>query len=257
MILLPQIVVALSLLGAAFGLAAVPFVRRPSSDRRSRLRLIVPRPDQPSSMLTVAALPTFLLLLSLARFGVFLAPAIDPVNSPGSGERLFGHPEDVDVTITELNDSFRYEYPKNTADLTANAAHRVGLGLPAERARAVRDLAWWTSVCPNYARFTVPRLARALRDPDDAVKGAAAIGLGSTGGHGSAAIPDLLAARGTSVRYFDYLVAEAVSLIKRSPKWPPEAACEDVPMEELERRAAQQVTAPAKPGAAGCDVVSR
>jgi hypothetical protein len=96
-----------------------------------------------------------------------------------------------------------------------------------------------------------------LRDPDDAVKGAAAIGLGSTGGHGSAAIPDLLAARGTSVKYFDYLVAESVSLIQRSPKWPPEAACEDVPMEELERRTMQPSATPAKPEAAGCDVADR
>jgi len=257
MILLPQVIVALALLGAAFALAAVPFMRRPGSDRRWRLRLIVPRPDQPSSMLTFAALPTFLLLLSLARFGLFAVPITNPVNIPGSGNRLFDQPEDVDVVITELGNSYRYEYPGNTADLTASAAYRVGSGPPAERARAVRDLAWWTSVCPNYARFTVPTLARALRDPDDGVKGAAAIGLGSTGGHGAAAIPALLAARGTSVKYFDYLVTESVSLIERSPKWPPEAACEDVTMEELEQRTVQQGAVPAKPSAAASDVADR
>ena len=208
-------------------------------------------------MLTFAALPAFLLLMTLARFGVSLAPAIDPVNSPGSHQRLFGGQRYIEVGLNRANGSYDFVYPRNTADLTATAARRAESGPRFERIRAIHDLAWWTGVCPNYARFTVARPARALRDPDDAVKGAAAIGLGSTGGHGSAAIPALLAARGTSVKYFDYLVAETVSLIERSPKWPQEAACEDVSMEELERRTAQQVTAPAKPEAAGCDVADR
>jgi hypothetical protein len=59
------------------------------------------------------------------------------------------------------------------------------------------------------------------------------------GGHGAAAIPDLLAARGASVRYFDYLVAEAVFLIEHGSRWPPAPECEDVPVAELERRAKQ------------------
>jgi hypothetical protein len=212
-------------------------------------------------MLTFAALPAFLLLMSLARFGVFVSLAlVDPVNSPDNASRSIDAPQgvDVDIIIGEgLNGTRRFVYPHNTADPTVDAARRAESGPRLERVRAIHDLAWWTSVCPNYARFTVPRLARALRDPDDAVKGAAAIGLGSTGGHGSAAIPNLLAARGTSVKYFDYLVAEAVSLIERSPKWPPEAACEDVTMEELERRTLQQSTAPARPSAAACDVADK
>jgi hypothetical protein len=134
----------------------------------------------------------------------------------------------------------RFTYPPNTAELTANAARRVESASRWERIEAVRDLAWWTGVCPNYAPFTVPRLARALRDPDPGVKGAAATRLASTGGHGAAAIPDLLAVRGTSVRYFDHVVGEAVFFIEHSPRWPPARECEDVPMEELERRAARR-----------------
>ena len=180
MVLLPQVIVPLTLLGAAFALAAVPLLRRPCSGRRSRLPLIVPRPDQPSSMLTFAALPAFLLLMTLARFGVSLAPAIDPVNSPGSHQRLFGGQRYIEVGLNRANGSYDFVYPRNTADLTATAARRAESGPRFERIRAIHDLAWWTGVCPNYARFTVARPARALRDPDDAVKGAAAIGLGST-----------------------------------------------------------------------------
>jgi len=134
----------------------------------------------------------------------------------------------------------RFRYPSNAADRTVDAARRVEAAAPEDRIRAVRDLAWWTGVCPNYAPFTVPRLTQALRDDDPGIKGAAAIGLGSIGGHGAPAIPDLLAVRGTAVRYFDYLLAEAVLLIEHSPRWPPVSECEGVPIEELERRAAQE-----------------
>jgi HEAT repeat protein len=67
----------------------------------------------------------------------------------------------------------------------------------------------------------MPLLVRALGDADDAVKGAAAVAIGSTGGHGAVAIPGLVAARGTSVKYFDYLLDEAVFLIEHSGTWPP------------------------------------
>lgn len=134
----------------------------------------------------------------------------------------------------------RFSYPRNTANLTVDTARRVESAPREDRIRAVRALAWWTAVCPNYAPFTVPGLAQALRDHDPGIKGAAAIGLGSTGRHGAAAVPDLLAVRGTSVRYFDHLVAEAVHLIEHSPLWPPAAECEDVTVEELQRRATQR-----------------
>ena len=76
------------------------------------------------------------------------------------------------------------------------AAARAELAPRRERIQGLKDLAWWTGVCPSYAPFTLPRLARALRDPDPGVKGAAAMGLGSTGAYGRPALPDLLAARG-------------------------------------------------------------
>jgi hypothetical protein len=68
------------------------------------------------------------------------------------------------------------------------------------------------------------------------VKGAAVIGLGSTGSYAAPAIPELLAARGTTVRYFDYLVAEAVLLIQNTPRWPPAPECQDASVAELESR---------------------
>jgi hypothetical protein len=109
-----------------------------------------------------------------------------------------------------------------------------------QRLQGVRDLAWWTSVCPNYAPFTLPRLTRALKDPDPGMKGAAAMGLGSTGGNSAAVIPELLAARGSTVRHFDHLAAEAVSSIEQAPRWPPAPECEAVPPSELEARAARR-----------------
>jgi hypothetical protein len=69
-------------------------------------------------------------------------------------------------------------------------------------------------------------------------------GLGSIGGHALPAVPDLLAARGSSVAYFDHLLGEAVFLIERTRKWPAEGVCEEVSIEELERRAVQQADAP-------------
>lgn len=238
MLVLPQFLVVLALLGAAFAMAALPFFRRPCDTRRSRFPRLVPHPSQPGSMLSFTALSAFLLLLTLARFGIFVQPA-DPINGPESSSRLFGAPRGVEVGIPERepNATRRFSYPHNTAELTIDAAQRAESTSADNRVRGIQDLAWWTGVCPNYAPFTLVRLRRVLRDPNPRLKGAAAVGLGSTGGHGAATIPDLLAARGTSVRYFDHLVAEAVHLIERGPRWPPAPECEDVPIAELERRA--------------------
>lgn len=222
MLVLPQFLVVLALLGVAFGMAALPFYRHPCQTRRAPFLRLVPHPSQPGSMLSFTALPAFLLLLTLARFGVFV-PFTDPFNGPGSSSRLFGAPRGVEVGIPERepNEIRRFSYPHNTADLTVDAARRAESTSADDRRRGVQDLAWWTGVCPNYAPFTLVRLGRALRDPNPRIKGAAAVGLRSTGGHGAAAIPDLLAARGTSVRYFDHLLAEAVYLIEQGPRWPP------------------------------------
>jgi hypothetical protein len=193
-------------------------------------------------MLSFVALSSFLILLRLALFMPF--PVGDSINGPDSSARLLEAPQDVDVDLADPLESGEYRlrarYPRNTAELTAAATGRLGADCREERIQAVRDVAWW-AVCPNYASFTLAGLARALRDSDPGVKGAAAIGLGSTGGNGAAAVPDLLAARGTTVRHFDHLVDEAVVLIAQSPRWPPASECEDVSTEELERRAAQGV----------------
>jgi hypothetical protein len=238
MLVLPQVLVVLALLGVAFAMAALPFFRRPCQTRRTPFPRLVPHPSQPGSMLSFTALSAFLLLLTLARFGIFVAFA-DPLNGPESSSRLFGAPRGVEVEIPEQtpDETRRFSYPHNTADLTVDAARRAESTSDQDRLRGVRDLAWWTGVCPNYAPFTLARLRRALRDPNPRIKGAAAVGLGSTGGHAAAVIPDLLAARGTSVRYFDHLVAEAVYSIERGPRWPPAPECEDVPAAELDRRA--------------------
>jgi len=245
MVILPQVVTALVILSVAFGAAALPVLRRPNHGRQPPFGPIVPHPSEPSSMLSFAALPSFLILLTLCRLGLFV-PVADPVNTPESTRRLVGAPQDVEVDVSDegRDGTDRFSYPRQTADLTANTARRVDSAARWQRIQALHDLAWWTAVCPNYAPFTVPRLARALRDPDPAIKGAAAFALGSTGAHGAAAIPDLLAARGTTVRYFDHVVAEAAYLIEHSPRWRPANECEDLPMEELERRAAQQGDAP-------------
>jgi hypothetical protein len=231
----PRVVVELLIIALAFGLAALPIGRRPVANRRARVRRLVPDVSEPSSMLSFVTLPSFLILVTLARLGVFVAP-VEPLNSPDSSRRLFDLPHDVDIGLVLQEGERRLRYPRNTADLTAAAASRAEAGSNPERIRAIRDLAWWTGVCPGYAPFTLPRLARALRDPDPGVKGAAAIGLGSTGNYGTPALPYLLAARGTSVRYFDHLVAEAVLLIQNTPRWPTAAECEDASVTELESR---------------------
>jgi hypothetical protein len=175
------------------------------------------------------------MLLTLARLGVYFDD-VEPVNSPDSSRRLIQAPRDVDVELL-LEDGVRQvRYPRNTGELTAAAALRVEASASRERIRAIRDLAWWTAVCPNYAPFTIPRLAGALQDTDPGVKGAAAVSLGSVGSYGAAAVPDLLAARGSTVSHFDYLVDEAVLLIQNTPRWPGAPECEDASVTELQSR---------------------
>jgi hypothetical protein len=240
MLVMPQVYGVLAMLAVAFALAALPFLRTPRHSRRASFPMLLPHPSQPGSMLSFVAVSSLLIMLTLARLGIFVSStALEPINGPRSGSRLVDAPEGVVVGIVEEapNETRRFTYPRNTAELTVDAARRAESTSRDERVRAVRDLAWWTGVCPNYGPFTLVRLRRALRDPDPGVKGAAAIGLGSTGGHGAPAVPDLLAARGTSVRYFDHLVAEAIVLIQQGPRWPPARECEDVSVTELEGRA--------------------
>jgi hypothetical protein len=193
-------------------------------------------------MLSFVALPSFLILVTLARLGVYV-DAVEPVNSPDSARRFRHAPEGVDTDIVLEGAEYHMRYPRNTAELTVAAALRADTASNPERIRAIRDLAWWTAVCPGYAPFTLPRLAHALRDPDPGVKGAAAIGLGSIGHHAGVALPDLVAARGTSVRYFDHLVAEAVVLIENTPRWPSATECEDASVTQLESRSRAQTVA--------------
>ena len=227
------VLVELLVIGTAFALAALPIGRRPVADRRARFPPLVPDVRQPSSMLSFVALPTFLILVTLARFGVFVEAA-DQVNSPHSSRRLLHAPRGVEIDLELPDGAWRFRHPLNTAELTAAAASRAEDGSKRERIRAIQDLAWWTSVCPGYAPFTLPRLARALRDPEPSIQGAAAIGVGSTGSYGTPALPALFAARGTSVRYLDHLIAEAAMLIRNTPPWPPAAECEKASTTQLE-----------------------
>jgi hypothetical protein len=225
----------LFVIAMSFGLAALPIGRGPIAGRRAPVRSLLPDVREPGSMISFVALPCFLILLTLVRLGVFVQ-AVEPVNGPDSSRRLLQVPQDVDVALVSLVGERQLRYPPNTAELTAAAASRAEAASNPERIRGIRDLAWWTAVCPGYAPFTLPRLANGLQDPDPGVKGAAAIALGSIGNYGTPALPHLLASRGTTVSYFDHLVAEAVLLIGNTPAWPPAAECEDVSMTELESR---------------------
>ena len=227
------VLVELLMIATAFALAALPIGRRPVGNRRARFPRLVPDAGQPSSMLSFVALPSFLILVTLARFGLFVE-AVDQVNSPHSSRRLLHAPRDVEIGFDLPDGERQFRYPRNTAEHTAAAASRAEAGSKRERIQGIQDLAWWTGVCPGYAPFTLPRLARALQDPDPSIKGAAAIGLGSTGSYGSPALPALFAARGTSVRYFDHLIAEATLLIQSTPAWLPAAECEDASAAQLE-----------------------
>jgi hypothetical protein len=227
------VLIELLMIAAAFGLAALPIGRRPVADGRTGLRYLVPDVRQPSSMLSFVALPSFLILVTLVRLGVFLE-AVDQVNRPNSNRRLAYAPRDVEIDFKLVDGEWQLRYPRNTAELAAAAASRADAGSKGERVQGIRDLAWWTGVCPGYATFALPRLARALQDPDPSIKGAAAIGLGSTGSYGAPALPALLAARGTSVRYLDHLIAEAVLLIHTTPPWSPATECQDASATQLE-----------------------
>jgi hypothetical protein len=236
-LLLPQLVVLLILFGIVAALAAALLFLHRGNPRASSFTPILPHPSQPTSMLVFVALPVFLNLVSLAwRFNPTL-PVV-PINSPHGYHRYSRAP--ISIEYVKRDGRRHYTYPENAADLTARAARRVGSSRAEVRVEAVRELAWWTGVCPNYSQFTIPILVGALTDTDLKVRGAAAFGLGSLGGNGRAAIPGLRSAEGTSVRYFDYLLREAQYLIEHSATWPPEEVCEEVTVEELMEGAVQQ-----------------
>jgi hypothetical protein len=85
--ILPQVIAVLVTFCGAFGLAAVPLWRRP--DCGSTLGRVLAHPSEPGSMLAFVALPSFLILLTLARLGLFVK-AVNPINSPDSGHRPAG-----------------------------------------------------------------------------------------------------------------------------------------------------------------------
>ena len=234
----PEVRLFLVVLGVTSLLAVILFMSVRKSNSAGSYAPLLPHPSQPTGMLVFVALPMALNLIRLAMFPWLVVTPFDPINSPRSSIRYDHAP--VDLVVHDWDSPQRYEYPRNTADLTAQAGARVGLGSAAQRARAIRDLAWWTAVCPNYAPFTLPRLAEALRDADHKVKSATVAGLGSLGGHASPAVPDLLAARGSSVPHFDHLINHAIRLIEQTRQWPAEGVCEEVSREDLEERAVQQ-----------------
>jgi hypothetical protein len=237
-VLPPEVVLLLVVLGGTSLLAVVLFLSVRKSRSATSFQPLLPHPSQPMSILVFVALPMALNLIRLAMFPWLIVVPLGPINSPRSWMRYEHAP--VDLVVHDWDSPQPYEYPRDAANLTVKAATRVGLGSAGQRARAVRDLAWWTAVCPNYAPFTLPRFAEALGDPDPKVRSAAVAGLGSVGGHASPAVADLLAARGSSVAHFDHLIDHAVRLIRTTRKWPAEDVCEDVSRDELERRAVQQ-----------------
>jgi hypothetical protein len=234
----PGVLLLLALVACTSLLATVLFLLQWRSRSGHPSGPIVPHPSQPLSMLVSVALPAALTLIRLIILMPEVITPFDQINSPRSSRRYADAP--VHLVLNDWDGPKLYGYPTNAADLTAQTAARIGLGDVHQRVQAVRDLAWWTAVCPNYAPFTLPRLSGALPDPDPRVRSAVVAGLGSLGGHAAAAVPALVAARGSSVPYFDHLVDEGVSLIQRSQKWPAEDVCEDVSRAELERRAVQQ-----------------
>ncbi len=241
-----EVLLFLSVLGGTSLLAAVLFLSLHKPRAAAPFRPLLPHPSQPMSMLVFVALPMALNLIRLAMFPWLVVVPPDPINSPGSFRRYEDAP--VRLLVRDWNSPHAYGYPANTADLAAQNAAGIGLGSAKQRAEAVRDLAWWTAVCPDYAGFTLSKLTGALRDPDQRVRSAAVDGLGSIGGHALPAVPALLAARGSGVAHFDHLLSAAVSLIKRTRKWPAEDVCEEVSVEELEQRAAEQAACAAPSG---------
>lgn len=212
----------LAIIAAAFGMAALPVFRASDPGREHH---ILPHPAQPASMVAFVALPTLLFLLTLARLGIIVDHGI-PLNAPSSAHRWANAPRDAGIRMSDGSGALSVTEPHTAAAMTREAARRAGSPEWRERALAVGELAWWTGVCPDMSRFTVPHLIRALQDVHPRVRGAAVVGLGSAGAHGAPALTALRSLRGTSVPHLDHLIDEAVFLIDHSPRWEPATGCD-------------------------------
>jgi hypothetical protein len=128
--------------------------------RRPRLWQLVPHPSRPGSMVAFAALPAFLILLTL----VWVVASLYPVRPllPAAFTTRGPSPEEESARLRQL-------------------AEGLASGTPDERRLKMLTLAGETERCPGYAPFTVPQLAARLKDPDARVRAATAFALGALG----------------------------------------------------------------------------
>jgi hypothetical protein len=174
--------------------------------RRARLWFVVPHPSRPGSMVASVALPALLILLTL----VWLVASLYPV-------RPF-----LPVSVeTEISDT---SGPEEGARVRA-LAEGLGSGTVEERRQKTLALAGETELCPEYAPYTVPRLAGGLKDPDARVRAATAFSLGALGPHASDALPGLREAQGKGDAHVDHVLSEAIWWIQNGDASPSRAEC--------------------------------
>ena len=179
-----------------------------SPARRPRLRQLVPHPSRPGSMVAFAALPVFLILLTL----VWVVASLYPVRPwlPAVFMPRGPSPQEESARLTEL-------------------AEALASGTPDERRLKMLTLAGETERCPGYASFTVPQLAARLEDPDARVRAATAFALGALGPLAAEALPSLREAQGKGDTQLDHVVSEAIWWIQHGDTFPPSAECAPPP----------------------------
>lgn len=136
--------------------------------------------------------------------------------------------------------------PRNVVHRVAAAFEAVGSTEASQRERGITVLAHYAARCPRLKEQAVPVLTTTLRDPSDAVRLAAIKGLGNLGAEATPAIPELEAAKGRSIPYVDYVIAESVWFIRiASPSHYEESGCEALTQRELaEARAVNYAAIP-------------
>jgi hypothetical protein len=112
--------------------------------------------------------------------------------------------------------SWGYRIPRNAAQRVAAALQGAHAGDARQREEALRVMADYAAICPRLRGEIIPVLTGGLRDPDEPVRLAALEGLVAMGDDAKPAIRDIEAMKGRSIRYVDYVIAEAVWYIRRA-----------------------------------------